>query len=465
MNYALKHLKKNKIIYSIILLFFFFKLLTFSYYKTIWWDSAVYIGMGKYIYSLGNSGLWEDSRPIVWPLMLGFFWKIKLNPIFSGRILEIIFGSFCILLTYMIGDKVFNRKAAVLSSLFLAFSPAFFFFVGIMLTEIVSTCFVLLGVYFIIKKRYFFSGIFFGLAFMSRFLQLLAFAAVFLLLSVYSRKTKTKNLIKLIAGFGMVIIPFLILNQFLYNNMLFPFLQQFLLSRNSGWGNFQPISFYFIELFRENIFYLIFVAGLVLAIRDKDINKKLIASVFVVFFIFFNSIEQKEMRFIIILIPYMCLLMSYLIIKIFDKLKDAKIKNILIALIILSLVLSGIDIISFYKTESNKKNQYQTLQNKFQNIDINNEVWVSNPVIPVLSNNKADKLIYYPYFSRENAESMIKNAGHADLIFLDSCDLACKLHDDKCEKTKTEFISALKQKLSIIYNSGADACEQFIFKK
>ncbi|MDO8661514.1 MAG: hypothetical protein Q7K43_06500, partial [Candidatus Woesearchaeota archaeon] len=51
----------------------------------VWWDSGVYIGMGKWLWSLSTSGLWEDFRPVLWPIVLGFFWKIGLNPVFVAR--------------------------------------------------------------------------------------------------------------------------------------------------------------------------------------------------------------------------------------------------------------------------------------------------------------------------------------------------------------------------------------------
>ena len=57
-------------------LFLIFKLsLLFTYHDTRW-DESVYMGMGKYIYSNGQIGLWEDIRPIVLPLILGLFWKV-----------------------------------------------------------------------------------------------------------------------------------------------------------------------------------------------------------------------------------------------------------------------------------------------------------------------------------------------------------------------------------------------------
>src|SRR3989338_4171249 len=129
-------IRKNKIICIILFLFFAAKFFTLPNYRIVWWDSAVYTGMGKYIYSFGNAGLWEATRTVAWPLMLGFLWKIGLNAVFVGRILEIVFGSLCILLAYLIGKKLFNERTGLLASALLAFSPTFFFFNGVMLTEI-----------------------------------------------------------------------------------------------------------------------------------------------------------------------------------------------------------------------------------------------------------------------------------------------------------------------------------------
>jgi len=79
-------------IIAIIILFIF----SYYYYPhpnaDLWWDSSVYLGMGKYVYSFGEVGLYEGSRPLVWPLILGFFWKLGLDPIFFGRLMVLIFG-------------------------------------------------------------------------------------------------------------------------------------------------------------------------------------------------------------------------------------------------------------------------------------------------------------------------------------------------------------------------------------
>ena len=121
-------IKDNILLALILILFLSVYFFHFDPNADLWWDSSVYIGMGKYIYSAGEVGLYEASRPLVWPLMLGFFWKLGLDVILCGRLLVLIFGVGTIILTYLMAYELFDRKIALLSSLFLAFSPTFVFF-------------------------------------------------------------------------------------------------------------------------------------------------------------------------------------------------------------------------------------------------------------------------------------------------------------------------------------------------
>lgn len=464
MNFIAAHIKKNKLIFLIVLLFLAAKILIIFNYKEVWWDSAVYIGMGKYIYSLGSSGLWEDSRPIVWPLMLGFLWKSGLNPVLFGRIIEIFLGGMCILLTYLVGRKLLNVNAGLLASAFLALSPLFFFFNGIMLTEVISTFFSLLAVYFFIEKKQFISGAFFGIAFITRFLQLLIFTAALLCLLVYYGKKNTRDMQKIFLGFILAAAPFLILNQVLYNNVFFPFLQQILLSENSGWLNYNSLSYYFIGLFNENFLYLLSVFGIFLLFRSKDKAKAVIPMAFLLAFAFFNSIRQKEMRFLIILLPYLCLLMASSISHFFSSSKSKIFKSMLIGFVVVSLLLPLKTAYAYHKDELNKGSQYNLLQEKLAEAP-QGTVWASNPIISVHTDRKIAKLMYYPSFNYEKNKELISDSEKAGFIFIDFCDLACRPDDALCDGSKKELEQFFKKKFIAEYSSVKDGCSQYVFKQ
>ena len=111
----------------------------------LWWDEAVYMGMGKYLFSSGNIGFWEIVRPIGLPLILGLIWKSGLNYLFFSEFMVILFSIGNIILTYMIGKKAVNKKVGFIASLMLAITSVFFLYTNYILTEIPSTFFILFG--------------------------------------------------------------------------------------------------------------------------------------------------------------------------------------------------------------------------------------------------------------------------------------------------------------------------------
>lgn len=161
----------------------------------------------------------------------------------------------------------------------------------------------------------------------------------------------------------------------------------------------------------------------------------------------------------------MYLLMSHAIAHILDNTKNNVIKESIITLIILSLSFSILNIITYYKDEYGKNNQYYSLQNKLHEYYAKGEIWVSSPSIPVFSDKKIDQLMYYPVFNEKKKKELIDESKKAVFILMDSCDLACKPNDVKCENDKEELLAFLKQKFRIKYASAADGCRQYVFEK
>ena len=103
--------RENLGIIAIISSFILVNILFLSSYNDVWWDSSVYIGMGKYIYSFGKSGLWEESRPLIFPLILGLGYLLDLNLVYFGRIVSLAFAVLVLIMVYKIGTKLFSKKA------------------------------------------------------------------------------------------------------------------------------------------------------------------------------------------------------------------------------------------------------------------------------------------------------------------------------------------------------------------
>ena len=66
----------------------------------VFWDEAVYIAMGKYLWSFGTIGFWEILRPIFLPLLIGVFWKMGFTPLILSELLLLCFAAGYFLFTY-----------------------------------------------------------------------------------------------------------------------------------------------------------------------------------------------------------------------------------------------------------------------------------------------------------------------------------------------------------------------------
>jgi len=464
-------IKNERLIFFIVILFFVSKLFILLSENNVWWDSAVYVGMGKYIFSFGNSGLWEASRPLVWPLILGFFLKLGANISFL-RTIELFFAAGSIYLTYLVARNIFNSKVALYSSLFLAFSPTFYFFSSKLLSGIPSLFFALFGIYLFLNKKYFLSGLLLGIAFMTRFLQIFVFIVLFLnlLFCLKRKKDMLRNLMKLSLGFSIVLIPYFILNFILYGNPLHPFILQNFLSNNTGSIYHQPLWFYIINLLKENLLISISIIGLYYLIKNtfsyKNYKKSSLLIIFLSFFIFYTAINHKEIRFMILLFPYLYIITAYSLNLIIEKinLKKSLYYSFLVMIFSIWFLQSFSQIYVLESDEIQQENKHTIFQNFFEKDNLGN-IWISNPIFALFSDKKIDELIYYPTLNAEKFNILKNKLNVADSILIDTCDLVCEPKATSCNSEKIQFLKLIKNNLNTVYSEKVDGCERIIFRK
>jgi len=454
-------LKNHKVFLLIFLLFFIIKIYSLFVSHDVWWDSAVYLGMGKYIYSLGDVGLWEPSRPLAWPLVLGFFWKIGLDTVFFGKLSVIIFSLGILILTYLVAYELFNKRIAAVAVLFLSLSQTFFLFGNILHSEIPSTFFILLGFYFFINKRYNYSGLFLGIAFMIRFFQIFAFIPLVLLLFYFVMKKREsfKTLLNFSTFFLIPAVPYLILNYFLYNNPIHPFLLQAWMSTNTGWVFSQPFWFYFVNIVKENILVLFSIIGILFIFKKYNFGKISLALVFLFVFIPYNLVAHKEMRLMIPALPFLYILTSYGLFYFTNLFK--KNKTLILSLLLIIFFILNVTNLRFDKYEDN----LDVFHNYINNEEISNGLWISNPSFIVFSKNKAEELIYFPLYDSEKIDKLTTSIGNVEHILINTCDLLpCPPHDTSCSQKHNDFIDLLKGKFNLRTYSQNNQCEYYIFK-
>lgn len=465
-------MKPNRIFFLIILLFLAVK--SFFLNVNVWWDPAVYIGMGKFIFSLGKSGLWEASRPLIWPVLLGFLWKVGLNPVVFGKILSLLFAAGCAYLIYLIGREVFDEKIALLASLFFVFSPIVFSNSDLMMAGIPSTFFGLLAVYHSLKKNYFLLGLFAGIAFMTRFLQLIVLAGLVVVLFIYRKKLKIKraDVNQIALGFLLIFVPYLVLNVFLYGSLIYPFILQAKLTRFTGWIWWEPLSFYFKNLFKENFLVVFSLVGFLFLFgkkAKKDYRKSLVFGLFLLFFVFYNLNVHKEMRFAVTFFPYLYLITAFGFVELFVFVKKSKktgknkkIKALVTALSVILLIFWGNMTYEQYEREP-KITRFGPFWEYVE--DIEGTLWITNPVFVVHSDVRADELIYYSMSTMERFRGLTFKLFKADNLLINTCDIPCFPGNDQCEAGKEEFMQAVKGRFNAVYSGNFWECKLYIFRR
>ncbi|MBW2976311.1 glycosyltransferase family 39 protein [Candidatus Woesearchaeota archaeon] len=329
-------LKDNFLIITLITLFLMIKVPYLFKTHNLIWDEAVYLGMGKYLFSFGDIGFWEIVRPIGLPLILGLIWKSGLNYVFFSELASILFATGNLILVYLIGKKIFNKKVGLVASFILAITSVFFLYTNYILTGIPSTFFVLCGIYiYIIRNNMLLSGILCGTGALFRFPQaliLISFILTFFISLLGNRDIKSffKKAILFSSGFLFIHLPFLIFNYFFYNKetskLWHSLFRPWILG---AWAQFNPaesvisgtlgsylynIFYYAAQLLKENTLMVFIIPGLIFIFRKKLYKKESLNFVMItlfLYFFYFTCILNKQTRFLVIFLPYAALIGAY----------------------------------------------------------------------------------------------------------------------------------------------------------
>ena len=441
-NYIINN-KQKCFIFGFLILYF----ITLSWYSfndiSLWWDQSVYIGMGKYIASGGNFGMWEIFRPPLLPLFYFLLFKLGIPLVFAGKLLVILTSIGSIYLVYLISELI-RKGSGIFSSIFLAITPIFFLFSRVPMTDVMSVFFTLLAVFLYLHKKYFLTGIVVALSFLLRFPQGLILLSIAIII-VY--ETYNNNLVlwikelftrgfTVLSGFLIIVIPYFISNFLLYGDFLQPIISGSKIINLNDTSRYLydfGFLFYVKELWLKSPFlYFSVLTPLIFLKKDFFVNNKfkknLIAVIIIVviFMLYFFWQPHKELRYAIAFIPYLAILSGvsfYLILK--------WIRKDIIILIAFSIFLVFWINKSIPYMKGDNNNVYIPL-NKY--IETLKGSYISTTPIPVaLSNVHILKL----FDSTTNFHhSFDNNKDLIDGIVLNDCEIFCleKSKIDMCEK-------------------------------
>lgn len=423
----------------------------------IWWDAGVYIGMGKFLFSAGQAGLWEHIRPPLLPVFLGFFWWLNLSPVVFGRILEFLFMLGGVYFIYSLGKSWFDsERTGVIAALLLCFSPILFYLSFHLYTEIPAIFFVLLSLWLFNKNRFFLSGLAVGCAFLMKFP-----AGIFLPILCLFLIKRWRSLLVFCAGFAAIASPFFIISWIIYGSPLITLLAaKDAIGRALGCNvlRYKPWWHYFyLLIFSEIPFNALSLVGIFALFKNKVKVRYLLLACLILPLAYLMQLHCRDYRYLALFYPFVALLAAYSFVWLFRKV-NAKVFAVFTVIL---TVWFAFFCINFFVGESNPptaSNYFGYLQGR----PVEGEVWISNPIIATYTDAKLNK-IYYPIYDEGVSKGFVDYVSdnhNISYVFLDNCGggLICAENDYVCKNNTQKLITLLDNRFNRSFDFQEGRC-------
>ncbi len=347
-------------------LYFFFVTKT----QPLWWDEAEYMLKAKNLaFGTPETG-WFSGRPILFSLVSALFFKIGLGQA-AIRFVLILFSTGGVLLTYLIGKEMFNKKVGLVAAFIMACFYIDLFYTSRLLVDMPQVFFVLLAT-FLFVKYYFGDGnknLVYWIIPVLLVGSLVRFTVgislivllVFLLFSESTKLFKKKEWYFSIGIAALLYIPYGIYSWIKYNNPFGVILNVLVGStgdRAAGVTAFDVFMQYikYSPHYINIVIYIVFLLGLLfvtgnLVLRfdkikeSKDAQKYfLLLLMIVVPLIYFGFfVNHFEDRYIFMIFPAVFVIIGLSFNKILDfsKIFIKNSKTLVIVVLILLLIFSG----------------------------------------------------------------------------------------------------------------------------
>lgn len=364
--------RNDKLIVLILVLSFIIRILFILYSPLRGWDESVYLNLGEdlsknpLLYSLKNSG-WRDFIPssnVVYgwpnigfrapllPYLFSIFYLINLS--FLVDFIVPLFSTLSILLVYILGKRLLSSSTALYSAVLFSLLPIHIIYSSKTLTDAFVIFFVILtfisfwqGYEKDNKRHKILFGFFLALSLLARYTTLWLIP-VFLFYFIIKDKSlkifKDRYLWYAVAIFFLTLVPWFIYGIKYYANPFGSFIHGF--NASSYWGGVQSWSFFITNSWQIfSIVGILFSFSILYILFKRDFLKKEIYLLLLWIFIFFFIVvlmPHKEDRFILPIVPAICLISGYFINTL------GKYRNLVLGLICLVLIFS---LFNFFKND------------------------------------------------------------------------------------------------------------------
>ncbi|MEW6063442.1 MAG: hypothetical protein AB1571_03700 [Nanoarchaeota archaeon] len=220
---------------------------------------------------------------------------------------------------------------------------------------------------------------------------------------------------------------------------------------------FENISYYVINVFKENILLAFSLVGVYYFLKHKMYKKEfnLININLFLFLIYFTYIWHKEVRYAILFLPYFALLAAYGVYVVANRIRYKNYVYYVVGAVLLLTFLSNTEI-GFYKAPAVENEFYKYFSDK----DANNII-TTDP-IPVAY---VDKRFYYIYYLApgviEKEYDRLKI--NSDAIIFIPKSYYCT--DDECLRMREKFLETLSRENKLAFKKNYFNEEHYIFER
>ncbi len=472
MNFPKKSFAEWAIIVFLALFFILNFLGLFGFYN-YGWDESVYIHMSNYIKSGGGAGLMESLRPTLFPLVLVPFSE----SIFASRLFVLMLSLATLWIFFLIGKKGLKSRHSWAFPVALAVFPYFLITGSAVMTEIPALFFHFLSVFFLLKKKHYFSGLFGVLAFLTRFSFGIYLPILFMVILFRERQKILRFILGMASG-----IPMLLINVYLFlgeaKNIflaaIFPIINQLKDNTSSPylWVYDKGFWFYPGYLFSWSVFTIFAVVGIIFLLRNliKRQEKPYSENSWLVYLLiipitYILASPHKEARYLMLVIPWVVYFMVYGIVWLMRDLeagwlaKKQPLKKtvpiIFFVLVFLSILPSFVGV--YTNQQPPEKEFYTDYLYALKGAGQEKTVLTATPMIMTSA-----KII--PAYDNNNIFFQKLETANYDYVYYSSAPFPCLETDQPCLSLRKDTKQFLDQNYALYKEGFYQGTDYFIYK-
>ncbi|MFB6204402.1 MAG: glycosyltransferase family 39 protein [Candidatus Nanohaloarchaea archaeon] len=427
--------------------------------KPLIWDSAIYVGMGKYLFTGGSTGLWEVFRPPLLPVVAGALWKIGMPSIGFTRLLALAFSFTGAGAVYFMVRDLYTKREAVTTVTLLLSSSLYFWYSNMLLTGLPASMLLFASLYLVEKENYMAGGALGGLAFLMRFPAAVVGPAAVAYVAYSYRddwSTMVENAAVYTAAFFAVAAPYLLAMHYYYGSMLKPFIRGVAIPAATA-NTYMFGLYYVFHTLKSSPLLLAFPLGLYAVFRQRERNRYVFLSGLMFSYAFFTVFPHKEARFALLFLPLLALFGARGFESIFEELSDRgfhasrAVKIVVLASAVLMLA-------SFLPAwgqniNTNAAEYYRAHSN------LTGVVAANDPTIMAYGDIK-----YFPLPPATLEDSFEKARQKADYFSINSCAWYCTPGNTDCRAEIDQLEKTLEANYTNVFELNGSYCNYSIYR-